>query len=170
MAEMTGTDTSSNLKAAFAGESQANRTYLAFAQAAEEEGYPLVAKRFRVAAASETVHALNHFKTMGNVRSTAENLKEAIGGENYEHITMYPDFMATADDEGNEDAKWTFNAANTAEKFHEKMFAEALEDLDSVSDKKFFVCEVCGMTYEDEVPDKCVVCASPKSRIPEFVG
>ncbi len=169
MAEMTGTDTNSNLKAAFAGESQANRSYLAYAEAAEEEGYPLVAKRFRVAAASETVHALNHFKTMGKVGSTAENLQDAIGGENYEHTTMYPDFMAIAEDEGNEDARWTFNAANTAEQFHEKMFTEALDNMDSLPDKTFFVCQVCGMTYEDEAPDKCVVCAAPKSRIPEFV-
>lgn len=170
MTEKSATDTMSNLAAAFAGESQANRMYLAFAAAAEEEGLPLVAKRFRVAAASETVHAINHFKTMGKVGSAAENLKEAMSGENYEHVTMYPEFMQQAEAEANEDARFSFYAANTAEQFHEKMFAEAFENLDAVPDKKFFVCEVCGMTYENDTPDKCVVCSAPKSRIPEFVA
>ena len=162
-------DSMNNLAAAFAGESQANRRYLAYAKKAEDEGYPLVARRFRVAAASETVHAINHLKTMGEVKSTSENLQGAMGGENYEHVTMYPEFIAIAQSEGNEDAEFSFHCANEAEKFHEKMFAEAFADVAKVPAKMFYVCEVCGMTYEDGVPDTCVVCGSPKSRITEVV-
>jgi rubrerythrin len=158
-------DSMNNLAEAFAGESQANRRYLAYAQKAEDEGYPLVARRFRVAAASETVHAINHLKTMGEVKSTGENLQGSIGGENYEHVTMYPGFIEIAKSEGDEDARFSFHAANEAEKFHEKMFAEAFADLTKIPDKTFYVCQVCGMTYEDGVPDECVVCSSPKSRI-----
>lgn len=160
-------DSMDNLKEAFAGESQANRSYLAFAAKAEEEGYPLVAKRFRVAAASETVHAVNHLKTMGGVNSTAENLEASIGGESYEHTKMYPQFMEEAEKEGNEEAKVSFQAANEAEKFHEAMFREALENKDDVPDKAYFVCQVCGMTYENEPPENCVVCGAPKSKITE---
>jgi len=168
MAEAQTTDSTSNLQAAFAGESQANRSYLAFAYKAEEEGYPLIAKRFRVAAASETIHALNHLDRMGGVKTTAENLQAAIGGENYEHTSMYPEFIAQANDEGRPEAAESFDWANEGEKFHERMFAEALADVDAVPDKKFFVCQWCGMTYEDETPDSCVVCGRPKEQIKEI--
>ena len=157
-----------NLKDAFAGESQANRRYLAYARKADEEGYPQVAKRFRVAAESETVHAINHLKTMGGVKSTAENLEGSIGGENYEHATMYPEFIAQAEKEGDDDARFSFHAANEAEKFHEKMFAEALGAMGDLSESRFYVCQVCGMTYENDVPDQCVVCTSPKEKILEI--
>ncbi|GAB4244419.1 MAG: rubrerythrin family protein [Thermoleophilia bacterium] len=160
-------DTLGNLKDAFAGESQANRRYLAYAKKAEEEGYPLVARRFRVAAESETIHAHNHLRVMGGLKSTAENLRASIGGENYEHVTMYPDFIAQAEKEGNEEAKYSFHAANEAEKFHEKMFAEALEKMEALGDSRFYVCQVCGMTYENEVPEHCVVCTAPKEKILE---
>jgi rubrerythrin len=158
----------SNLKDAFAGESQANRSYLAYSYKAKEEGYPLVAKRFRVAAASETIHALNHLERMGGVNSTAENLKAAMGGENFEHTSMYPSYITVAESEGNTAAVESFHWANEAEKFHEKMFAEAAADLDNVADKKYFVCQWCGMTYEDDTPDACVVCGYPKEQIKEI--
>lgn len=163
-------DSKSNLAAAFAGESQANRSYLAFAAAAEAEGLPQVAKRFRIAAASETVHAINHLKTMGGVKDTAGNLAAAIGGENHEHTSMYPEFIETAVKEGDEEARFTFFAANEAEKVHEKMFAEAAQKMRDLPESRFFVCEVCGMTYEHEAPEACVVCTAPKARIPEFLG
>ena len=87
--------TTDDLKAAFAGESQANRKYLAFAKKAEDEGYPQVARLFRAAAHAETVHAHNHLRALGEIKSTAENLQAAIGGENYEVVSMYPDFIKT---------------------------------------------------------------------------
>jgi rubrerythrin len=158
-----------NLKAAFAGESQANRRYLAFAQVAEEEGLPEVAKRFRVAAASETVHALVHLAVMGEVDTTEANLKAAIEGESHEHQTMYPEFIEQANAEGNAAAVNAFHAANEAEKFHDAMFCEALSNLADVPAKQYFVCEVCGMTYEGEAPGHCVICNAPKGQINEVV-
>ena len=87
------TKTFEHLMAAFAGESQANRRYLAYAKKADEDGFAQVARLFRAAAAAETVHALTHLRTAGQVKSTAENLQEAISGENYESSVMYPDFV-----------------------------------------------------------------------------
>ena len=166
----TVADTMKNLAEAFAGESQANRKYLAFAKRAEEEGLAEVAKRFRVAAASETVHAHNHLKVMGELKDTAANLAASIGGENHEHTAMYPEFMEIAAKEGDQDAKFSFWAANEAEKFHESMFAEAGEKMGDLPSSRFFVCEVCGMTYEHEAPDACVICSAPRFRIPEFTA
>ncbi len=83
--------TDENLKAAFAGESQANRRYLAFAQKAEEEGFTQAAKLFKAAAEAETVHALNHLRTVGEVKSTLDNLNAAFAGETYEFQKMYPE-------------------------------------------------------------------------------
>jgi rubrerythrin len=160
-------DSMSNLEAAFAGESQANRRYLAFAEQAEKDGLPNVARRFRVAAASETVHAINHLKAMGGVKETAENLKAAMGGENYEHTNMYPEFLAIAKGEGNSGAVWTFNAANEAEKFHEVMFAEAAAAPADAPAKTYYVCQVCGMTYETAPPEHCIVCGAGKAKILE---
>lgn len=163
----TNAKTTKNLEAAFAGESMANRSYLAFAKQAEEEGYPAIAKRFRVAAESETIHALRHLKTLGRVGSTAENLQAAIGGENHEHTSMYPGFMDIAKEEGEKSAREAFRRANEAEKFHERMFAEALSDLEKATDKRYYICLECGMTYEEGVPDECVVCGHPKEQIVE---
>jgi rubrerythrin len=162
-------DTMSNLQAAFAGESQANRRYLAFAEQADKEGLPNTARRFRVAAASETVHAINHLKVMGGVKTTAENLQAAMGGENYEHTNMYPEFMAMAVRESNDSARESFHQANEAEKFHEKMYAEAAAATGDAPAKTFFVCQVCGMTYENETPQHCVVCGGPNARIIEVL-
>ena len=108
-----------DLKAAFAGESQANRKYLAFAKKADQEGHPQIARLFRAAAEAETVHALNHFIAMGEVKSTAENLKVAIDGEHYEVVTMYPDFLADANAENDKKAIRTFSYALEVEKIHE---------------------------------------------------
>jgi rubrerythrin len=158
-----------NLRAAFAGESQANRRYLAFAEIADEEGLTEVAKRFRVAATSETVHALVHLATMGEVDTTEENLRAAIKGESHEHQIMYPEFIEQANAEGNAAAVNAFHAANEAEKFHDAMFCEALSNLADVPVKQYFVCEVCGMTYENEAPGHCIICNAPKSQIKEVV-
>ena len=93
-----------DLKAAFAGESQANRRYLAFAKQADEEGMPQVARLFRAAAHAETIHALNHLRVLGEIGTTQENLQAAIDGEHYEFVTMYPDFMKDADEAGDKKA------------------------------------------------------------------
>jgi len=154
-----------DLKDAFAGESQANRKYLAFAEKADKEGYAQVAKLFRAAAAAETVHAHNHLRALKGIKSTAENLKEAIGGEFYEFNQMYPEFIQDAKDEGNSSAERTFNYANEVEKIHHKLYEKALEAVDSGKDlekKEIYICPVCGYTHEGKPPEKCPVCGAIK--------
>ncbi|MFQ5888322.1 MAG: rubrerythrin family protein [Candidatus Hydrothermarchaeales archaeon] len=158
-------NTENNLKEAFAGESQANRRYTAFAKKADAEGFPNVARLFRAAAASETHHALKHLNVLGEVKSTAENLKAAVEGETFEHSDMYPKFIATAEEEGKTPAKISFFAANEAEKVHAELYSKAIEAVESGSDieaKDYYVCQVCGFTVEGEAPDTCPVCRNPK--------
>lgn len=151
--------TTENLKAAFAGESQANRKYLAFAKKADEEGYPQVARLFRAAAHAETVHAHNHLRAVEGIHSTAENLKEAIAGENYESVSMYPGFLAEAEAEDDKHAARTFHYALEVEKVHEKLYREALEMLGKQDEEyDYYVCPVCGYTHAHNAPEKCPVC------------
>jgi rubrerythrin len=157
--------TDENLKAAFVGESQANRKYTAFARKAEEEGFPQVAKLFRAAAESETVHALSHLRVMKGVGATVENLKTALEGEVYEHTKMYPEFIQTATSEKRRDAQVTFQHANEVEKVHAKYYQEAVDAIKSGKDLKeeeYFVCQVCGFSARGEAPEKCPVCGSPR--------
>lgn len=149
-----------NLKNAFAGESQANRKYLAFAKQADKEGYAQVAKLFRAAAEAETVHAHTHLKTLGGIRSTADNLKEAIAGETFEFKEMYPDMIKAAETEADKKALRSFNFANEVEKIHAALYKKALDNLDSLESADYYVCSVCGYTCENEAPDTCPVCKS----------
>ncbi len=160
-------NTADNLKAAFAGESQASTTYLAFARKAEREGNPQVAKLFRAAAMAETVHARNHLETMEGVRATADNLKAAIAGENMEHVQMYPGFIEQAKKEEQTRAVRTFDWARRVEIIHEQLYQAALAALESGSKqpaKEYFVCQVCGLTAEGEAPEKCPVCGAPEAQ------
>jgi len=151
-----------NLKEAFAGESQANRRYLAFAQKAEQEGYAQIARLFRAAAAAETVHAHNHLKVLKGVRSTADNLQEAIDGETSEFREMYPRMIAAAQAEANKDAERTFTFANEVEKTHAALFQKALKNLQDKKMVEIYVCSICGHTVEGEPPDSCPVCKAVK--------
>jgi rubrerythrin len=154
-----------DLKAAFAGESQANRRYLAFAKKAEDEGLTQVAKLFRAAAAAETVHALRHFRAMDGVKSTAENLQTAIDGEHYEVNTMYPDFLKTAEAEQNKKATFSFKDAWEVEKIHETLYRKALENLNSgMPTVEYYICPVCGYIHEGPMNEKCPVCGTPAAR------
>jgi rubrerythrin len=158
--------TAENLQAAFAGESQASRKYLYFAEKAEEEGYKQIARLFRAASDAETVHARNHLKAMQGINSTRDNLKEAIGGENYEFTKMYPEFIEQADAEGDNKAKRSFNLANTVEQIHHRLYQTALNMLEkdqAMSEKSVYVCQVCGNTVEGEAPDRCPICGAPKT-------
>jgi len=151
--------TEQNLKDAFAGESQANRKYLAFAQKADDEGYPQIARLFRAAAEAETVHALAHLKTLGAIGSTAENLQTAVDGETHEFKKMYPEMIATAEADGDKKALRTFTYANEVEKVHAELYQNALDNMDTPRDVKcYYVCSVCGYTAENEAPDQCPVC------------
>ena len=157
--------TEENLKAAFGGESQANRRYLAYAKQAEKDGNPHIAKLFRAVAAAETVHAHNHFGRLGGINSTAENLKAAIAGENYEVTTMYPEFIADAETEGDKKAQTIMSWAWEVEKQHEEYFRHALKTLGAeAKDVEIFVCPVCGSTHIGARPEKCPVCGTPGSR------
>jgi rubrerythrin len=151
-----------NLKAAFAGESQANRKYLAFAEKADREGYPQVARLFRAAAEAETVHALNHLRALKAIRSTTENLQEAIAGEVAEFQEMYPGMIAAAQAEGHQEAERSFNFANEVEKVHARLFQHALENLEAKEVVEIFVCPVCGYTVAGEAPDNCPICNAKK--------
>jgi rubrerythrin len=165
--EVTMASTNDNLKTAFAGESQANRRYLFFAEKAEKEGQGGVAKLFRAIAEAETVHARNHLDTQGQVKSTKENLQEAIGGEHYEFTKMYPEFIEQAKKDQNRRAESTFDWANKVEKIHHGLYEKALKTLEGgqkLEEKTYFVCQVCGYTVSDAAPDKCPICQAPKSR------
>lgn len=154
-----------NLKAAFAGESQANRKYLAFARKADEEGYPQVARLFRAAAEAETVHALNHLKAMQGIKSTRENLEAAINGENFEVVSMYPPYIEQAEQEGEKKAVTSFRWAWEVEKEHEELYRQALETLGSAGEEyDYYVCPFCGHTHPRSAPEKCPVCGAPGSK------
>ena len=154
--------TEKNLKDAFAGESQANRKYLAFAKQADQEGFSRIAKLFRAAAAAETVHAHSHLRVAGGINSTADNLKEAIAGETHEFKSMYPEMISAAEAEGNAQAVRTFTFANEVEKVHADLYQKALDNMDDKDDVDYYVCAVCGYTCENEAPDDCPVCKSKK--------
>ncbi|MCK5022556.1 MAG: rubrerythrin family protein, partial [Candidatus Aenigmarchaeota archaeon] len=135
--------------------------YLAFAKKADEDGFKQAAKLFRAAAEAETVHALNHLRTLNAVRSTEENLKEAINGETHEFTEMYPQMIREAEEEGNSAAKLNFSSANNVEKIHASLYEKALSSIQSGSDMEsgdIHVCQVCGNTVEGNALDKCPIC------------
>ena len=158
-------NTRENLQEAFAGESQANRRYLFFAEKADKEGHPQIARLFRAAAESETIHARNHLRVMGGIKSTKDNLGEAASGEQYEFIKMYPGFIEQAKAEKNGDAETSFDWANKVEKIHHGLYQKALEAVKSGQEPKgepYFVCQGCGYTVGGEAPEKCPVCGAPR--------
>ncbi|NMC59772.1 MAG: rubrerythrin family protein [Candidatus Methanofastidiosa archaeon] len=154
--------TEKNLMEAFAGESQANRKYLAFANKAEQEGYPGVAKLFKAAAAAETIHAHSHLRTLGGIKTTEDNLKEAISGETHEFLSMYPKMIEDAKAEGEAAAERSFVFANKVEQKHAQLYKNALDNLENFPVKDYYVCSVCGYTIADEAPDRCPVCGALK--------
>jgi rubrerythrin len=156
-----------NLQAAFAGESQANRKYLAFAKKAEQDGFPNVARLFQAAAQAETVHAHAHLRAMGGVKDTKENVKAAIAGEHHEFMSMYPAFIKDAEEEKHNPALTSFRFANAVEKIHHELYTEALKALDTGTDlpkREVYVCAVCGNTVYDHVPDVCPICKAKKEQ------
>jgi rubrerythrin len=153
--------TEQSLKEAFAGESQANRKYLAFAVKADQEGYPQVGRLFRAAAEAETVHAHNHLRVLKGIKSTKENLQEAIEGETHEFKKMYPEMIETAKAEGQKDAVRSFNFANEVEKVHAQLYQKLLDGLGKPQENyPFYICPVCGYTAEKTPPGTCPVCGA----------
>ncbi len=155
--KMSENKTYRNLMDAFAGESQANRKYLAYAKKAEKEGKTNAAKLFRAASDAETLHALKHFEVAGKIHSTAENLKDGVAGETYEYKEMYPDFVEEAEAEGNKAALMSFTYAMKAEEVHARLYQEALESIDQSEEVFYYLCPVCG-NIETVRPDKCSIC------------
>jgi len=155
--------TEKNLREAFAGESQANRKYLAFAEKADREGHAQAAKLFRAAAHAETVHAHSHLRALKAVGDTAANLKEAVAGETHEFKNMYPPMIEMAKEEGEKAAERSFTYANEVEKIHAALYQKALDTLDNPTPTDYYVCKVCGHTHENEAPEKCPVCGANKN-------
>ncbi len=151
--------TDQNLMDAFAGESQANRKYLAFAKAAEQEGMPQIAKLFRAAAASETVHALTHLKNAGKIGTTAENLKDALAGETHEYTKMYPEMIRDAEAEGKTAVAKYFGYVNKVEEIHASLYKKAMENPSKISNEDYYVCKICGYTHQGPV-ESCPVCGA----------
>jgi len=149
------------LKEAFAGESQANRKYLAFAVKAEQEGFLQAAKLFRAAAEAETIHANAHLRALKGIRSTRENLQEAVAGETHEFKNMYPGMIEAAKADGNKEAERSFNFANEVEKIHARLYQQVLDNLEDAKESySYYVCPVCGYTAEKEAPENCPVCGA----------
>ncbi len=155
-------ETLKHLQEAFAGESQANRKYLAFAQRAENEGYKQVARLFRATAEAETVHAINHLGELGGIRSTNENLQDAIKGELHEFQSMYPQMIEDARKEHNNSALRSFTFANKVEEIHAGLYKMALESLGNNKPVEYYVCQVCGNTDEIAAPEICPICGAKK--------
>jgi len=158
--------TEANLKEAFAGESQANRKYLAFAKKADQEGFANVARLFRTAAEAETIHALAHLDALDAVQSTRDNLRAAVAGETYEFTEMYPPMLELAQKE-NHKAKRMFGFATQAEAVHARLYAMALEAViegKDLAEAKFFLCPVCGHIELGNPPDSCPICGAKKEK------
>ncbi|MDR1856668.1 MAG: rubrerythrin family protein [Desulfovibrio sp.] len=149
--------TQENLMTAFAGESQANRKYLAFAKVADKEGLPQVAKLFRAAAAAETVHAHAHLKNAGKIGDTAANLKSALEGETYEFTKMYPEMVKDAKAEGQDAVAKYMEYANKVEEVHANLYKKAIANPSGLPAVDYYVCSVCGYTHEGPC-DECPVC------------
>lgn len=164
---MSKNKTIDNLMEAFAGESQANRKYLAYSKKAEQEGKLNAAKLFKAASDAETLHALKHFEVAGKIGSTIDNLKDAVAGETYEYKDMYPDFVKLAEEEGNKAAARSFTFAMKAEEVHAKLYQEALESLDQTEEIFYYLCPVCG-NIEKFIPEKCSICGAPGDKFIKY--
>lgn len=160
--------THQNLSDAFAGESQANRKYLAFAAKAEAEGHYQAAKLFRAAAESETIHAHKHLKFIDGVGDTTANLAAAIEGETYEYTTMYPAFMADAAADGDDNVAQYIKFVAKVEEEHADLYKDMMENIGNEGDISYYVCGYCGHVHVGGAPEKCPVCGAPKTVFKEI--
>jgi rubrerythrin/NAD-dependent dihydropyrimidine dehydrogenase PreA subunit len=165
--KMAQNKTIDNLMEAFAGESQANRKYLAYSKKAEKDGNLNAAKLFKAASDAETLHALKHFEVAGKIASTTENLKDAVAGETHEYKDMYPDFVKLAEAEGNQAAVMSFTFAMKAEEVHARLYQEALDNIGQKEEVFYYLCPVCG-NIEKSIPEKCSICGVPGSRFIKY--
>ncbi len=163
--------TQENLRAAFAGESQAHMRYLIFADQAEKEGKRNLARLFRAIAYAERVHATNHLRELGGIGDSPSNLQEAIDGETFEVEEMYPAYDAVAKLQGESGAARSIRYALEAEKIHAGMYEGAKAEAEIGKDVELgtvYICPICGYTVEGDAPDVCPVCGAPRDRFKEF--
>lgn len=163
--------TQANLQAAFAGESQAHMKYAIFSEVAEKEGKPNIARMFKAVAYAETVHAANHLRVLGGVKSTADNLESALAGETFEIEEMYPVYNSDAKLQGEKDAERSTRYALEAEKIHAQMYKKAREVAGQGKDiqlETVHICSVCGYTAEGSAPEYCPVCGAKKTAFKQF--
>lgn len=163
--------TEKNLRDAFSGESQAHMKYLIFAEKADAEGKPNIARLFRGIAFAEQVHAANHFKALGDLGETGDNLQMAINGENFEVDEMYPAYDAVAELQSEKEAKRSIHYAIEAEKLHAALYTQAQQSAREGHDLSIgdvYICPVCGYTVEGEAPDSCPVCGVKKEKFHKF--
>jgi len=164
--------TKDNLKDAFAGESQANRKYLAYGEKATKDGKTQVAKLFRAVAAAETIHAHAHLRALGGVQDTVANLEDAIAGEKFEFTEMYPGYVETAQAEGDKKAALSMKYAMDVEVVHHELFTSALDAVKAggdLAEAPVYLCAVCGHTVIGDAPDRCPVCNAKKEKYGEIV-
>lgn len=159
--------TDENLRKALADESQANRRYFFYAEKADEEGFSQIAKLFRAAAKAEAIHAFNHIRVIGETKSTIDNLKAAIKGENFEYKRMYPEYLSDSKKDKNQQAAWSFEVAKKVEEAHASLFVKAAAALETGEERvktDYFICSVCGNTVERGAPEICSICKAPKEK------
>ena len=163
--------TETNVRDAFAGESQAHMKYLNFADKAEKEGFPNVARLFQAASFAEQIHASNHLRALDGIQGTAANLGAAIGGETFEVEQMYPAYKVVAEAQGEKKALRYMDWALEAEKVHAKLYTEAKQSVEAGKDtaaQDIWVCTSCGFTMDGQPPDKCPLCGASKERFRKF--
>ncbi len=164
---MNNQKTLENLMEAFAGESQANRKYTAYSKKAEADGKKNAAKLFKAASDAETIHAQKHLEVADKIKTTVENLNDAVNGENHEYQSMYPEFLKVAQEEGNQAAIRTFTYALKAEEVHARLYKEALDNLEQEEEVFYYLCPICG-NIEKVVPEKCFICGTPGTKFIKY--
>jgi len=158
------TQTEKDLFEAFVGEAKATVRLKSFADKAEQEGYPEIAKLFRAVSAAEFVHATRALRLLGIIRSTEENLKRSFESETAVSENRYPEFIRQAEADSNNAARLAFTHARDAEEFHAKLYKLAMSDLAAERESVFHVCQVCGYVVDGEPPDVCPVCGARREK------
>lgn len=163
--------TKNNLDNAFCGESKAAMKYSIYSEVAEKNGFPNISRLFRAISYAETVHATNHYRNLGMIKGTIDNLEDAISGEHYEVNEMYPVFNEVAKFQNEKGAELSTKYALEAEKIHEQLYEGALESVKKKKDveiKDIYICPVCGYTTVGKAPEKCPVCGTGGAKFKKF--
>jgi rubrerythrin len=161
---MSETKTEKNLYTAFVGEAKAALRLKGYAEKADKEGYPQMARLFRAISAAEEIHALGHLRLLKIIKSTEENLKASFEREVSVSENIYPELIRVAEEEGDEAARISFSHARDAEEVHGKLYKGAIDQMIRETETPYHVCEICGFVIEGDAPDNCPVCGAPKDK------